>query len=112
MQITRERARPEVSMDTAETCPACGGSGKVNATILITDDIERDLEFIMQSRPKGDVYLRAHPFVAAYLLQGWWNYRWRWFTRYNKWIRILPYSDYALTEYRFFLSNEDEIRLS
>ncbi len=112
MQITRERARPEVTLDTAEACPACGGTGKVNATILVTDDIERDLEFVMQSRPKGDLYLRVHPFVEAYLLRGWWNYRWRWFAKYNKWIRIVPHSDYALTEYRFFLGNEDEIRLS
>lgn len=112
MQITRERARPEVTIDTAEICPACGGSGKVNATILVTDDIERDLEFIMQSRPKGDLYLRVHPFVEAYLLRGWPNYRWRWFLKHSKWVRIVPSSDYALTEYRFFINNEDEIRLS
>ncbi len=112
MQITRERARPEVAMDTAETCPACGGTGKVNATILITDDIERNLEFIMQSRAADDLYLRVHPFVEAFLKRGWWNYQWRWFFKYHKWVHIIPYSDYALTEYRFFLRNEDEIRLS
>ena len=44
MQITRERARPEVAVDTSEICPSCGGTGKVNATILLTDDIERDLK--------------------------------------------------------------------
>ncbi len=112
MQITRERARPEVTMDTAETCPACGGTGKVNPTLLLTDEIERDLEFIMQSRPKGDLYLRVHPFVEAFLLRGWRNYRWKWFLKYNKWIRIIPHADYTLTEYRFFIGNEDEIRLS
>ncbi|MCS6928362.1 MAG: Rne/Rng family ribonuclease [Saprospiraceae bacterium] len=112
MQITRERARPEVKMDTSEACPACGGTGKVNATLLITDDIERDLEFIMQSRPKGDLYLHVHPFVEAYLLRGWRNYRWKWFWKYHKWIHIVPNSDYPVTKYSFFLGNEDEIRLS
>lgn len=112
MQITRERARPEVAVDTAETCPSCGGTGKVNATILLTDEIERDLEFIMQSRPKGDLYLRVHPYIEAYLLRGWRSTRWKWFWKYNKWVRIVPHSDYQLGEYRFFVGNDDEIRLN
>ena len=51
MQITRQRVRPEVKINTAETCPSCKGTGKLNPTILLIDDIERDLEFIVQSRP-------------------------------------------------------------
>jgi ribonuclease G len=112
MQITRERARPEVAVDTAENCPSCGGTGKVNATILLTDDIERDLEFVMQSRPKGDLYLRVHPYIEAYLRRGWSNIRWKWFWKYNKWIRLVSHSDYQLSEYRFFVGNDDEIRIN
>ncbi len=112
MQITRERARPEVAVDTAEVCPTCGGTGKVNATILLTDDIERDLEFVMQSRPKAPLYLRVHPYVDAYLRKGWNSIQMRWFWKYNKWVRILPHSDYQLTEYRFYEGNDDEIRLN
>jgi len=112
MQITRERARPEVAVDTAESCPSCGGTGKVNATILLTDEIERDLEFIMQSRPKGDLYLRAHPYIEAYLRRGWKSIRWKWFWKYNTWVRLVPHSDYQLSEYRFFVGNDDEIRLN
>ncbi len=112
MQITRERARPEVAVNTAEVCPTCGGTGKINATILLTDDIERDLEFIMQSRPKAPLFLRVHPFIEAYLKKGWPNRQMRWFFKYNKWIRITPHTDYALTDYRFYEGNDDEIRLS
>jgi len=113
MQITRERARPEVMVDTAEVCPTCGGTGKVNATILLTDDIERDLEFVMQSRPKGRLYLRVHPYLEAYLKKGLWKSRQvKWFFEYNKWIRIMPHADYQLTDYRFYDGNDDEIRLN
>ena len=42
MQITRERVRPEVELDTSERCPSCNGTGKINASIIITDEIARD----------------------------------------------------------------------
>lgn len=112
MQITRERARPEVMVDTAEVCPTCGGTGKINATILLIDDIERDMEFVMQSRPKGTLYLRVHPYLDAYLKQGLPSRRMRWMLKYNKWVRILPHADYQLSEYRFYEGDDDEIRLN
>lgn len=112
MQITRERARPEVMVNTAEMCPTCNGTGQVNATILMTDDVERDLEFIMQSRPKSPLQLRVHPFLEAFLKRGFPSRQMRWFMRYNKWVRVSPNSDYHLTEYRFFDGNDDEIRLN
>lgn len=111
MQITRERARPEVMVNTAETCPTCNGTGQVNPTILLTDEIERDLESIMQSRPRSPLALRAHPYLEAYLTKGFPSRRMRWFMKYNKWIKIGSDSDYHLMEYRFFDGNEDEIRL-
>jgi ribonuclease G len=112
MQITRERARPEVTVDTAEECPTCSGTGKVNATILLQDDIERDLEFVMQSRHSGTLYLRVHPYLEAFLKRGFPSRQMRWFMKYNKWIRIVSHTDYHLSEYRFFLGNDDEIRLN
>lgn len=112
MQITRERARPEVMVNTAEMCPTCNGTGQVNATILMTDDVERDLEFIMQSRPKSPLQLRVHPFLEAFLKRGFPSRQMKWFMRYNKWVRVSPNSDYHLTEYRFFDGNDDEIRLN
>jgi ribonuclease G len=111
MQITRERARPEVTMDTAEMCPSCGGSGKVNATVLLTDDIHRDLEFIMQSRPKS-LRLSVHPYLEAYLKKGFPNQQMRWWMKYSRWIRIQADANCPLMEYRFFDSNDDEIRMN
>ena len=111
MQITRQRARPEVKINTSEVCPACDGSGKVNSTILVTDDIERDLEFIMQSRPKSKIKLRLHPFIGAFLKKGLPSMQMRWYLKYHKWIRIAPDIEYPMLRYTFFDENDDEIRL-
>jgi len=56
LQITRQRVRPEVNISTAELCPSCNGTGKINPSILLTDNIERDLDFIIQSRPKKNIF--------------------------------------------------------
>ena len=112
MQITRQRVRPEVKINTAEVCPTCSGTGKINPSILIVDDIERDLNFIYQSRPKTKVKLEVHPFIEAYLKKGIPSKHMRWFLRYRKWVRMIPNNDYHLTEYRFFDENNDEIRLN
>jgi ribonuclease G len=112
MQITRQRARPEVKINTSEVCPSCNGTGKINASILLIDDIQRDLKFIIQSRPKSKLKLVVHPYVAAYLQKGLPSPQMKWFTEYLKWVRIHGNNDYNLTEYRFFDDNDDEIRLN
>ena len=112
MQITRQRVRPEVTINTAEICPTCNGTGKVNATILLTDDIERDLTFIVQSRPKSKIHLHVHPYVAAFLKQGVPSLQMRWYLKFYKWISIHADNDYPLNKYRFYDGNEDEIRLN
>jgi ribonuclease G len=112
MQITRQRVRPEVKISTAEVCPSCNGSGKISASILLVDIVERDLNFIMQSRPSSKVSLHVHPYVEAFLKKGFINKPIRWYFEYQKWIRIRANSNYQLMEYRFFDENEDEIRIN
>ncbi len=112
MQITRQRARPEVKINTAEVCPTCGGSGKINASILLVDDIERDLNFIIQSQIKSKIKLQVHPYVESYLKKGFPNLQMKWYMKHQKWIRIQVNNDFHLTQYKFFDENDDEIRLS
>src|SRR6202008_1301006 len=37
MQITRERVRPQMDITTKEICPTCNGTGKITASILVSD---------------------------------------------------------------------------
>jgi len=113
MQITRQRVRPEVKINTAEVCPSCNGAGKVNPTVLLTDDINRDLEFIINSRPKSKIFLSVHPYVGAFLTKGLLKSPVaQWYRKYYKWIRIVPNGDFAVNQYKFFDGNDDEIRLN
>lgn len=111
MQITRQRVRPEVKITTAEKCPTCGGTGKVNATLLLTDDIERDLNFIMESRPKAKLKLKVHPFIAAYLKRGMPSTQMKWYLKYYRWLQIVQDNDFPITSYRFYDEDDEEIKL-
>ncbi len=111
MQITRQRVRPEIEINTSEACPSCNGSGKINSSSLLIDDIERDLEFVLDSRPKAKMFLSVNPYIYAYLRQGFPSIRMKWYMKHNRWVKLTSISEYPLTEYRFFDENEDEIRL-
>lgn len=112
MQITRQRTRPEVNIDTTEVCPACQGSGKVNPSILVIDNIQRDIEYIIHSRPKSKITLHVNQFIFAYLKQGFPSIRMKWFKKYHKWISLACNTNFHLFEYRFYDETDDEIRLS
>ena len=112
MQITRQRVRPEVKINTAEICPSCKGSGKVNPTLLVTDEIERDLKFVMQSGIKSKLILKVHPFVEAFLKKGFPSKQMLWYKEYYKWIRIRPNNNLQINNYNFYNDQNDEIRMN
>ncbi|MEL6987300.1 MAG: Rne/Rng family ribonuclease [Bacteroidota bacterium] len=112
MQITRQRVKPEVKIDTAEICPTCRGEGKVNPTVLLSDEIDRDLKFIMDSRPNAKIRLSVHPYIEAYLKRGLPSKQHKWFMEYYKWIKVESNSDFNLNQYKFYDKRDDEIRLN
>lgn len=112
MQITRQRVKPEVRINTAEVCPSCHGTGKVNPTILVVDNIQRDLEYIHNSSPNAKVSLKAHPYVEAFLKTGFPSIRQKWYMKNMRWVKILSDGELGVTEYKFFDHNNDEIRLN
>ncbi|MEO7175995.1 MAG: ribonuclease E/G, partial [Saprospiraceae bacterium] len=112
MEITRERVKPEVKINTAEVCPSCNGTGKVNPTILLTDDIERDIEFILNNRPMKHLHLHTHPYVFAFIKKGLPNLQMRWYLRFKKWIKVYQNGDFHINQYKFYDGLDDEIRLS
>ena len=108
MQITRERVRPEVNISTTEACPTCRGSGKIEASILLVEEIEKNVSHIFKTHSKG-LKLTAHPFIDAFIKKGFPSSRLKWAWKYRKWIKLTPNNDYGLTEYRFFDENDVEI---
>ncbi|SHG52303.1 Rne/Rng family ribonuclease [Flagellimonas flava] len=101
VQITRQRVRPEMNIKTSEENP--NGSGKeVEAPIVLVDKINADLERILKSNQKDNgIILNIHPFIAAYLTQGYPSPRFKWFLEHKKWVKVQPRDAYTYLEYRF-----------
>jgi ribonuclease G len=74
IQITRQRVRPEMTIDTQENCPMCAGSGKIDSSLLLIDQIETKIHNLVESK-KGNIHISTHPFVASYINKkdGWFS---------------------------------------
>ncbi len=110
MQITRERTRPEMNIVTQEVCPTCEGTGKVEATILLVDDIKQKL-FDLTAKHK-DISLITHPYVEAYIKKGFPSLRMKWSSELKRYFNPIPVSsnhDYHLTEFHFLNSAGEEL---
>ncbi|HLG03299.1 MAG TPA: Rne/Rng family ribonuclease [Bacteroidia bacterium] len=113
VQITRERVRPETSINTSEKCPTCGGTGEVQASILLIDQIENNLRYVLKEQNEPSVTLCVHPYIEAYLTKGMFfkSQLSKWKRKYNKTIGIKAVSSYQFLEYHFLNKNEDEIKV-
>src|SRR5690349_2983288 len=46
MQITRQRMKPELTINTMEICPSCDGTGKISSTLVLEDEIDKNLNYL------------------------------------------------------------------
>jgi ribonuclease G len=109
IEITRQRVRPEIEIKTTETCPTCKGSGEIQASVLITDEIENNLNYLIENSDEKGITLACHPYISAFLTNGVMSQRFNWLLRYKKWIKIKPVSSYTLLEYNFLNKDGEEI---
>ena len=111
IQITRQRVRPEMNIVTVEKCPSCGGGGEVQAPILVIDQIENDLKYILKEQNQKGITLCVHPFIEAYLTKGFFkNIKKTWLKKYGK-FNIQPLNSLQFLEYNFIDKNEEEIKM-
>jgi ribonuclease G len=110
MQITRQRMKPEVNINTQEVCPSCEGTGKVSSTLILEDDIEKNLNYLIMQR-HSKLTIDVHPIMEAYLKKGFPSRRMKWSWKYKQKIKVRANSGYHLTEYRFFDDHDEEIKL-
>ena len=109
MQITRQRVRPEMTVDTMEVCPVCHGTGKAEAAILIIDKIEDQLEYIACEKKCKNIVLKVHPFVGAYLKKRFFSLRLKWAFRYRISLKVIDVPSYYIYEYHFYNQYKREI---
>lgn len=111
MQITRQRVRPEMNISTKEVCPSCEGTGKITASILVSDQIERNLEHLFQKQNEKKLVVALHPFLYAFFTKGLISKQVKWFFKYYKWVNLVQDSSLAITEFKIVNNAGEEIEV-
>src|SRR5687767_2319884 len=111
MQITRQRMKPEMTINTLEVCPSCLGTGKISSSLIMEDEIEKNLSYLITHKHRN-LTIAVHPIVYAYLTKGWlWSKAAKWKRKYKQDIIIKSDNNYHFTEFRFFDEENEEIKL-
>lgn len=111
LQITRQRVRPAETIVTGEVCPTCGGTGKISASIQVTDEIDNSIEDLLVNQNQSGITLNVHPFLHAYYTKGIVSRQLKWYLKYYKWVKVLKDSSLGLTDYRIEDERGEEIEL-
>ena len=109
MQITRQRLRPEISINTTEVCSSCNGTGKVGPTLLIAEQVEKDFIYLLHQGHR-QLTIKCHPMLKAMIREkGFWrSLQWKWFRQHSSWLNVETDSNFHLTEYHFYDKKTDE----
>lgn len=109
MQITRQRVRPILEVQTSEDCPSCLGTGKIKSSILFTDSLERKIDCLVNKHHVKNFTLHIHPYVAAYINKGIYPLRLKWKFKYSWHMKIIPNQNLAFLEYKFYDQEQNEL---
>ena len=110
MQITRQRMKPEMNINTSEICPGCHGTGKISSTLILEDEIEKNLSYLIMQKHRG-LTIMVNPILHSYLTKGLISKRRKWNWKYKQSIKLVANTNYQLTEFHFFDEKDEEIKL-
>ena len=102
MQITRQRIRPVTEINTTEKCPLCHGTGKIASTVVIDEQIERKLAYLVVDKGLRELTLKVSPILGAYLTRGWNSYYRKWKHKYKCKLHLVEQTDFSILQNEFF----------
>ncbi|CAG5084113.1 Rne/Rng family ribonuclease [Parvicella tangerina] len=111
IELTRQRVRPETEIKTAEVCPTCNGTGEITASILLIDEIENNVRYLVEQVGQKNITLLVHPFVEAYIKKGIKSVQRQWFVKFKKWIAVKGITTLPFLTYKFVDAENEEIEL-
>jgi ribonuclease G len=91
-----------MDVNVEEECPTCFGSGKIKSSILFTDTLERKIDNLVNKIGVKSFYLHVHPYVAAFINQGFISLKRRWQMKYGLGVRIIPSQKMGFLQYEFY----------
>ncbi|MDD4848104.1 MAG: Rne/Rng family ribonuclease [Bacteroidales bacterium] len=111
IQITRQRVRPATTIQVVEKCPICHGTGEITPSILITEEIENNIRYLIHEQNELSLLVSVHPIIYAYLTKGLFYKFLKWKSKYKWRIHLSQNPSYNLTEYHFFNKQAEEIHI-
>lgn len=110
MQITRQRVRAVLDIETMETCPSCFGNGMVQPSLLFTDRLREKIDYVVNDLKIPEFTMYVHPYVDAYIKKGLLTsiYK-KWRGEFGRKFKIVPNQALAYLEYRIYDKNRKEI---
>jgi ribonuclease G len=109
MQITRQRVRPELTVETLEKCPTCRGTGEISPSIVFEEELFNNISFLVNNQALRSITMKVHPYIASYLKRGFTSKRMKWSMKLKCWVNIVPVPSYSYLEYHFFYKDDEEI---
>jgi len=109
MQITRQRVRPEMHIETAESCPTCNGSGKVQPPILFPDMVKNELMVLIKEHQPASLEVQLHPYVAIALKKGFNSQERKWRRELGCKIKVQAKDSLHFLEFRVFGPDGQEL---
>lgn len=102
VEITRQRVRPEMNIITTEKCPTCNGTGEIQNSVVLLDEIENQVKYLIENVRHKGFSLELNPYLAAYFMHGGLKSpRMKWFIKYKRWIKIKKVNTLSMVDYRF-----------
>lgn len=90
----------------------CDGTGHIKQSLVVVDEMESNLHFIITSQNEHRYTIVTHPYIHAYLTRGGLrSIRVRWMLKYRTWLSVKPSERMGLLEYKFLNADGTEIEL-
>lgn len=109
MQITRQRVRAAMDVNTSESCPTCFGTGHVKPSLLFTDSLEGKIDNLANKHRVKKFTLHVHPYVAAFVNKGLMPLSLKWKMKYTFGLKVIPNQSLAFLEYKFYDEDKNEL---
>ena len=101
-----------MNVQILEKCPTCDGTGEIRPSVLLIDDIENNISYLIreQNEKSSEIVCSSHIFML-FSQRIFSTIKWKWYFRYKRWIRLEKQGSYHFLEYHFFNQNGDEIKI-
>ena len=108
LQITRQRVRPILDLETSEKCPTCFGTGIAKPSLLFTDTLEEKIDVLINKLNMRIFKLHIHPYVFAFITKGFFSILQNWKWKYSRKMKVIPDQSLGMLEYKFYDSDNNE----